>query len=151
MKVEITTMPELRVAALRHRGAYNCIGKAFERLGHLAGPAGLFGPKSTMIAIYHDDPRTTPEADLRSDAGCTIAPGTAVPEGLAEHTIPAGKYAKARHKGPYSTLPETWAKLSREWLPASGQRRRPGVSYELYDHPTPDPADLITDIYIPLG
>lgn len=152
MKVMIVEMPELRVAALRHRGAYNRIGGAFTKLGPIAGPAGLFGPTSTMIAVYHDDPRTTPEAELRSAAGCTVASGVVVPDGLVEVRVPAGRYAMARHVGSYATLPETWARLTRDWFPTSGHRRGAGVSYELYDHPdNKGPDELITDVYVPVA
>jgi AraC family transcriptional regulator len=152
MKIGIVEMPELRVVALRHRGAYNRIGDAFAKLGTIAGPSGLFGRQAIMIAVYHDDPRTTPEAELRSNAGCTIAEGVSIPEGLIEVRVPAGRYAMAQHVGPYATLPATWATLSREWLPASGHRRGPGMSYELYDHPDhKGPDELITDVYIPLA
>ena len=152
MNVEIVDMPALRVAALRHRGAYNRIGTAFTNLGPIAGPAGLFGRQSIMIAVYHDDPRTTPESELRSDAGCTVAESVVIPEGLHEVRVPTGRYAKARHIGSYATLPATWAKLTREWLPSSGHRRRMGMSYEMYDHPDgKSPDELVTDVYVPLG
>ena len=151
MNVEIVEMPGLRVAAMRHRGAYNRIGGAFTRLGPIAGSAGLFGPKAIMIAAYHDDPRTTPEPQLRSDAGCTVAEGVSIPDGLHELRVPAGRYAKARHVGSYATLPETRARLV-AWLLTSGHRRGTGASYELYDHPdNKGPDELITDVYVPLA
>jgi len=52
MNVEITTRPELRVAAVRHVGPYNQISEAFGRLGDVAGkgaPAALYGALSSGI------------------------------------------------------------------------------------------------------
>src|SRR5262245_55967044 len=75
MDVEIKDMPELRVATVRQTGPYNQIPKAFERLGAIAGAAGLIRQASTMIAIYHDDPESTPQDQLRSDAGLVVPEG----------------------------------------------------------------------------
>lgn len=38
MEVAITTEPARRLAAVRHVGPYNQIGRAFARLGHTLGP-----------------------------------------------------------------------------------------------------------------
>jgi AraC family transcriptional regulator len=152
MEVEITNRPELRVAAVHHVGAYDRISEAFDRLGAIAGQAGLFGPGASMIGVYHDDPEKTPEDKLRSDAGITIQPATKLPTGLTELKIPAGRYARATYKGPYNGLPAVWSQLKSEWLPKSGHRRGDGVAYELYrNNPmNAKPEDLLTDIYIPL-
>jgi AraC family transcriptional regulator len=69
MEVAIKEMQELRVATISHVGPYNRISEAFARLGELAGAAGLLGPEAAMLAIYHDDPETTPASELRSEAG----------------------------------------------------------------------------------
>ena len=152
MDVEITNRPELRAVAVRHVGPYNRISEAFGRLGAIAGQAGLVGPGTTMIAIYHDDPETTPEENLRSDAALVIPADARVPEGLTELTIPAGRYARATHVGPYDNLGDSWARLMGEWLPRSGQRVGDGVSYEVYrNNPmNAKPNELITDMYVPL-
>jgi AraC family transcriptional regulator len=152
MNAGITNRPDLRAAALRHVGPYNRISEAFGRLGEIAGRAGLFGPEATMIAVYHDDPETTPAESLRSDAAITISPTAAVPDGLTEIRIPAGRYARATHAGPYTGLGDAWARLMGEWLPHSGYRLGDGVSYELYrNHPgNAQPNELLTDLYIPL-
>jgi AraC family transcriptional regulator len=77
MEVEVKQVDELRVAALRHVGPYPGLGEAFARLSQIAGAAGLFRPGVFMLGIFHDDPRTTPEAELRSDAAvrATISTG----------------------------------------------------------------------------
>jgi AraC family transcriptional regulator len=153
MQVEIKQMPEFRVATVRHTGPYNQIPVAFERLGAVAGPAGLFQTGATVLAIYHDDPETTPQDELRSDAAVVIAADVPLPEGLVEQHLAAGRYACALHVGPYEKLGDAWARFMGEWLPASGHRVGSGASYEIYLN---DPAkvakdDLRTEMYIALA
>jgi AraC family transcriptional regulator len=153
MQVEITTQPALRVGAVRHVGPYNQVNSAFARLGEIAARAGLFQLKgATMIGMYHDDPESTPPEKLRSDAGIIVPEGVALPDGIAEHRLPAGKYAKAVHRGPYDTLGDTWQRMMGEWLPASGHRVKASPSYERYlnDPRTAKPEDLITEILVPV-
>ncbi len=152
MNVEITNQPELHAVAVHHVGPYNRISEAFGKLGDIAHPAGIIGPDTTMIAIYHDDPETTPEDELESDAALVIPPTVPVPKGLTEITIPAGRYARTTHVGPYEKLPDAWARLMGDWLPRSGHRVGDGVSYEVYRN-TPGnaaPDELITELYVPL-
>jgi AraC family transcriptional regulator len=153
MDVNIKDMPELRVATVRHVGPYNQIPKAFERLGAVAGPAGLLRHSSGMMAIYHDDPETTPQDQLRSDAALVVPDGVKMPEGLVEQHIAAGRYAHTVHIGPYEQLGDVWARLLGEWVPASGHRIGDGVSYEIYSN-TPElvpKQELRTELYVPLA
>jgi DNA gyrase inhibitor len=153
MNVEIKNMPELRVATVRHVGPYNQIPKAFERLGAIAGPAGLIAQSSAMIAIYHDDPESTPQEQLRSDAALAVPEDITLPEGLVEQHIAGGRYAKTIHVGPYEQLGDTWARFLGEWVPASGNRIGDGVSYEIYQNtPAQVPMqELRTELYVPLA
>lgn len=152
MEVKIREMPELRVATVPHVGPYNRISEAFARLGELAAGAALYGPETAMIAIYHDDPETTPAAELRSDAALVISPDARVPAGLGERRLSAGRYACTTHIGPYEKLGDTWARFMGEWLPRSGHRMRDEVSYEIYRNtPASVPREqLETELYIPL-
>ena len=154
MDVEIIEMPELRVGAVPHVGPYNQISQAFGRLGAIAGPAGLFRqPGAAMIALYHDDPDSTPPDQLRSDAAIVVPEGVPLPAGLVEQRIAAGRYARTVHVGPYEQLGDVWARFMGEWLPASGHRLGAGASYEIYrNDPTKVPAaGLITELYISIA
>lgn len=146
MNVEIKHVDEQRVAAVRHRGPYNQINEAFEKLGQIAGPGGLFNdPKVAMVGLYYDDPDTTPADQLQSDAGLVVSQSTKLPSGLSEERIPAGDYAVTLHVGPYEKLPDVWARFMGEWLPSSGYRfADDGLSYELYlNDPTQVPKDQL--------
>jgi AraC family transcriptional regulator len=154
MHVEIDQMPELRIGTVHHVGPYNQIPQAFGRIGSIAGPAGLFQkPGAAMIAIFHDDPDTTPQDQLRSDAGIVVPDQVPLPEGLVEQRMLAGRYSRAVHVGPYEPLPDAWARFMGEWLPASGHRIGAGASYEIYrNDPTKVPKEeLRTDMYIPIA
>lgn len=154
MEVTIETMPALRLATVRHVGPYSEIGATFHRLGVIAGAAGLYAHADPrMIALYHDDPETTAAADLRSDAALVLRDAVAVPEGLTEASVPAGRYARVTHRGPYSGLGDTWARLMGKWLPQSGFRVGAGTPYEMYvnDPRTTPTDDLRTDLYLPLA
>ncbi len=150
MNVEIQNLEELRVAAVRHHGPYHRISEAFARLGAAVGPAGLIGPGCKMIGIYHDDPESTPEAELRSDAALSIPEDAKLPDGLTEMRIPGGRYARTIHVGPYEKLGDTWARFMGEWLPGSGHRVGDGAAIEIYRN-TPGqvpPEKLETELYI---
>jgi AraC family transcriptional regulator len=149
MNVQIVNQPDLRIAGIRHIGPYHEIGREFGRLGGLLKgppPAG-----SRMIALFHDDPAVTPPDKLRADAALTLPASTPAPAGLIEQHIPAGRYAKAIHKGGYEGLPATWNALKSEWLPKSGHKMG-GPSYEVYvNNPmTAAKEDLLTEIYLRL-
>ena len=153
MKVEIEHKPALRVAALTHVGPFHMIGEAFGRLAVIAGPAGLLAlPGAQMVAIYHDDPEVTPASELRSEAGVIVPEDIALPPTLHEVRLPAGRYARTTHLGPYDGLGDAWLQLMGSWLPASGERAGSGTCYEAYrtaDHARP--AELETDLYLSIA
>lgn len=154
MDVQIKQQPALRCFCLRHVGPYDRIHEAFDELHGIAVRAGLDGLAGVrLLALYHDDPETTPSAELRSDAAVAVPEGAPVPEGLAEQRSPAGRYAMTIHVGPYERIGETWARLKGQWLPASGERMGKGPSYEIYRNtPAEVPKEqLVTEIYVPLA
>jgi AraC family transcriptional regulator len=150
MNVTIKDQPELRVAGIRHIGPYQEIGRAFGKLGAIAGSA--MKPGMQMIGVYHDDPATTPPDRLRADAAITLPAGAPAPNGLVEARVPAGRYASVVHVGPYEGLPDTWAQLKNDWLPANGHAMG-HPSYELYlNDPMSTPkAELRTEILVRLS
>jgi AraC family transcriptional regulator len=151
MKVEIVERPALRLASVRHVGSYMRVGEAFQRLNDLVTKAGLSNPDTKLVGIYHDDPSTTPEDKLRSDAAITISAKTKLPAGLTELRIPAGRYAHTTHVGPYTGLGDAWNRL-REWLQKNKEKLGKGMSYEVYRN-TPmnaKPDELVTDLYLSL-
>jgi AraC family transcriptional regulator len=153
MHVDIERLPDLRLAAVAHVGPYPEIGKAFERLGQVAGAAGLFNnPSAMMIAVYHDDPDATPPSELRSSAALTVPDGVPLPAGLDEVRIAGGPYARHTHIGPYDALNAVWPRFLGEGLPASGHVLKDGPSLEIYrsDMRTTPKEQLRTDLLVPV-
>jgi AraC family transcriptional regulator len=154
MKVVIENQLQKRVAVVHHCGPYTAISQAFGVLGTLAGKAGLFeSPVAAMVGIYYDDPAAVPEAELRSDAGLVVPSGVVLPAELSEVELPAGKYARTTHLGPYHQLDGVWAELLKQWLPQSSYRLGSSPRYERYWN-TPmnaKPEQLKTDLYLPLA
>jgi AraC family transcriptional regulator len=138
---------------VRHLGPYPGIGAAFARLEAAAAEAGLLEPASVLIAIYLDNPRTTPAPELRSEAGFIIGPTVPAPPGLSLTSLPGGRYLYHRHEGSYAGLSAAWAHLRERGLHEHNVARREGPSYELYPNNPGNAAtsDLVTDIYIPVA
>jgi AraC family transcriptional regulator len=150
MHVNIKQQPELRVGTVRHIGPYERISQAFERLAKLMAGARR-PPKPQLLALYYDDPQKTPADSLRSDAAMAFPAGSAVPAGLIERRVAAGRYATTVHIGSYEHLPKAWADLKNE-IAARGLRPSGSVSYELYlnDPSTVSTKELQTELFIPL-
>jgi AraC family transcriptional regulator len=129
------------------------INQAFEKLGRIAAQTNLLGREAApMIAIYHDDPESTPADQLRSDAGVIVPEDATLPPPLTEQRLPAGLYACTVHIGPYERLGDAWQRLLGEWIPEHGKRVQ-GLSYERYlNMPGEVPNDeLRTEICVPVA
>lgn len=153
MDVRIETVPVMRVAFVRHTGPYCDAGPAWQRLMAWAGPRGLFGPQTKMLGVCHDDPDVTPPDKIRYDA-CVTVDARLQPEGdVGVQEVGGGEYAVTTHHGPYETLSQTYTQFCGEWLPASGRETRSAPPFEVYRNSPQNtaPADLLTDIYLPLA
>ena len=151
-QVDFRTLAQrVPVAAVMHQGSYMQIGQAFDRL--LVSGGALLRPDSLWFGLYFDDPATVAEADLRSAACISVAAGQALPEGLQQQAIPAGKYAVLTHKGAYAELSAAYDWLFGAWLPQSGEQPANGPCVEKYLNSPRDtaPKDLLTEIWLPLA
>lgn len=150
--VTIRAEPALRLAVLAHRGAYGAIGAAFDRLSAWAAARGLVGEETRFIALYHDDPMTVPEAELRSEAGLTVPPGVEGSEGVRILDLPPTRCAVLVFKGPYAELEPIYTWLYRDWLPTSGEEPadQPPREEYLNDPRSLPPSEWLTAIVLPL-
>ena len=154
---EVKDMPELTVAYIRHIGPYmgdqELFGKLFNKLMAWAGPRSLLRfPETRMMTIYHDNPDTTDESKLRTDAGITVPEDTQVEGEIGKARIPAGKYAVAHFEITPDQYIDAWAAVYGEWLPKNGYQPEDGPCYESYlNDPKQHPEGKhIVDIYIPV-
>lgn len=151
--VTIKTLPELQVVSIYHRGAYTKIGQAYDQLFGWLTPRGLVDEQTRVMTIGYDDPATVPEAELRSRACATVSKECTVDAPLEWWKIEGGRYAVLRYKGSYDALPSIYQWLFGTWLLQSGLALRDAPPFEEYIN-TPlntAPADLLTDIYLPLA
>ncbi|WP_270937492.1 AraC family transcriptional regulator [Falsiroseomonas oryzae] len=151
-EIAIRNEPALRLAALEHRGPYATMGTAFDRLGAWAAARGLIGPDTRFIGLYHDDPKTVPEKDLRSDACLTVPPGAEASEGVRILELPPTRVATLVFQGPYAELEPVYTWLYRDWLPGSGEEPadQPPREEYLNDPKSLPPAEWLTAIMMPL-
>jgi len=153
LDVRIERLDALRVAFVRHVGPYDAVGAAWGKLMSWAWPAGVFGPATHMLGICHDDCEITPPEKLRYDAAITV-PANVVAQGeIGIQETEPGEYAAVTHRGPYSRLGETYARLCGEWLPSSGAELRSAAPLEFYlNSPQNSPPErLLTRILLPLA
>lgn len=154
MELRIEHRAPTRIAYIAGVGAYSQVLPAsFARLRAFAGQRGLFArPGAVTLAVCHDDPETTPAAQIRSEAAITVDDAFR-PEGeVRARDLPGGKYAVATHVGAYDGLAAAWQELCGRLIPAAGLKFRRGEYFEVYvDTPTRVPADAVrTDLHVPV-
>jgi AraC family transcriptional regulator len=150
--VKVEDAPERRLAAMAHVGAYNGVSKSYEKVAAVFTIRDLWKHARGMVGIYYDDPSTVPEAELRSYAAVELADDVVVPDPLEEVLIRGDESAVLVMKGAYTGLQEAYEWLYGQWLPQSGRMPADQPSYEIYLNSPMDtaPADLLTQIYVPL-
>lgn len=151
-ELDIRTIAPIRCAAVPHRGPYTEIGPKYGQLAAWAAVAGLSWERPRVLAIPYDDPKTVPAAELRAHACLAVDDTVAVTPPAEEVVIAGGRYAVFRHVGPYADLHRTYRRIFGEALPAAGLEPadRPAFEDYLNAPAVTAPAELVTDIYVPL-
>lgn len=150
--VTVKKLRSRNLIGLPHTGDYTRLTDTYAKLFDLLDARDLTEKTRQMVAIFYDDPSKTAAANLRSFAAVT-APKTVPCEApLQPISLPTGPHAVLRFTGPYSGLPAAYAYLYGDWLAQSGQHPSGQPSYEVYINSprTTDPADLVTEICLPL-
>lgn len=134
MEVKIENVGEMTVVAMRHIGPYERIGDSFKFLFDWLKKHHI--PHDRALALYHEDPRMVPVADLRSDACVMVSDDFVLPKSdgldLRIEKIPAGEYAATTHVGSYEKLGATWEKFVVEELPKLDREVDRHMAFELY-------------------
>jgi AraC family transcriptional regulator len=151
-EVAIVDLAPLRVAAIQHRGDYQLMSKAFEKLAAAAATQGFLTDGTRTLGIYHDDPKAVPEAEHRATACMTVPNDWAPSDVFEEARIAGGRYARIVHTGPYTELEKPYDWLYRAWLPESGEEPRdlPCIEEYLNDPRQVSAKDLKTAVMMPL-
>jgi AraC family transcriptional regulator len=150
--VEIRDLPDMTVAALPHRGAYDRIGPTFDALARQIAASPLAGHVREAVGLYYDMPGQVPDSELRAHAGL-VTDGAPVPAGFDALALPGGRHAVLTVTGPFTLIPEGWAYLYGSWLPGSGEVPAERPPFELYvsDMETTPPDRMVTLICMPLA
>lgn len=153
MDVQIVNFPETRVAVVEHRGdpaqEHLSVMKLVEwRIANRLSPQ-----HHQSYGVHYNDPRNVPADQYRVDL-CVSYDGVveANPQGVITSVIPATRCAKARHIGSRENITTAY-ELYERWLPASGEQPGEFPIFFHYVNVGPDlqPAQMITDIYLPLS
>lgn len=157
MELSIRTEGAFTCLCMRHIGAYPSIGASFEKLYEWIQTHSI--TPGLALAIYHDEPGLTPEAELRSDAAIVIQDRPAVElktDNLVAGDvhileIPAATYAVVTHRGSYDQLARVWQDMMRT-MADQGLQMAPGFCFEKYlNDCTQVPEDqLLTEICEPI-
>ena len=150
--VAIETLPATRCASVAHKGDYMQIDQAMGRLFTALAAQKIIAPDQGMRAVFFDDPDLTPVEALRSRACSPVAQGLALGPPLEETVLRGGLYARLRYRGPYADMKGAYRWLLGVWLPQSGYEPDDDPIFEAYlNNPQHvAPAELITDIHLPL-
>ena len=151
--VDLDKVPQRRLGALMHRGAYTGIGQCFEQLVATASAKNLWPRVQGTVAVHYDDPNIVDEKELRCHAGLVITDDKPLPAELEEISLPAGECAVLHYKGPYTAIKVAYDYLYGDWLPKSGREPADLPPYEVYLNNPKDTqeSELLTDIVVPLA
>lgn len=151
--VQVRTVPSVQLAGLDHRGPYMQVGKAFETAYVRLAAQGLARPDTRWMAVYFDDPDAVPERQLSARAGLSLPDGTQPSAPLIAFELGGTPCAVLRHRGPYATMRAAYRWLYGRWLVQTGHSAADLPVFEEYLNNPRDtaPADLLTDIFLPLA
>jgi AraC family transcriptional regulator len=137
VKIEVINMPDIPIAYVRHKGAYNPLDKVlfqslFSTLMAWAVPAGLFNPPLTkaMTVYSSGHPDITEPENLCVDACISIDQHVAVNGEIGKRVIPGGRYAVLKlHEARLEECAVAWSEMFDHWLLDSGYEPGEGAYY----------------------
>ena len=154
MEVQTVNLAPIPVVMIRHTGPYEGISPVFDQLWQWVNAYGI--PAEYSIGIYWDNPDYVSANKLRSAACIKVPEGyTVVSDGglpLERTQIRGGNYAKTRFVGPYDALAPVWTEFTSFIENRLGATITDDPAFEAYlnDPATTAPADLITELYMPI-
>ncbi len=153
--VHLTAIDSFEVLGVPHKGSYMDISKSFTTLYGWLAARRASGNGLRCVGVYFDDPFRVVEKHWRSIA-CVVPQATvrelAIEPPLQKETVAGGRYAVLRYRGPYASMHAAYQWLFGHWLLTSGEQAADSPVFEDYLNSPLDtaPADLLTDLYMPL-
>lgn len=150
----LVDLPAMNLVGVRYHGDNSGgeLEQVWRRFGELLACSSLAAqPRRTYgLWVYPDSFQTSRDFDYL--AGLAVEALEAVPQGMVERRLPAGRYAVFEHVGSLRGIRQTYVYAYGDWLPHSGLR--PAAQYDLegYDERFmgPDRGDSILSILIPV-
>jgi AraC family transcriptional regulator len=134
MKIDLKTLPEIRVAYLRHTGPYGdpAIGRMWGRFAAWCTSRGLKDGRHASFGISRDSPEVTAADQLRYDACIEVDAGFTPDGDIGVQTIAPGLYACTRFSGTPDAIHAAWVALFNGWLADSAYQSDDRLCLEAY-------------------
>jgi AraC family transcriptional regulator len=116
MEIKLKKSKPLKIAYIKHRGAYDKIpfDKYFGELFAWLKEKRL-RPAGPPIGLFYDDPNNVPAPKCRSEVGILIKGRVKPEKKIKFKEIPSTKVAAITHRGPMKDYMKTYEKLN-EWI-----------------------------------
>ena len=160
IRMDISRIVDIAPPDMRDRGEFQVIGMSEEfSFENTAGVPKLWAKFAAREYELEQDPPIGYGVCYDADAegrftymsALEVDAGTAVPEGMARKTIPAGLYAVFTHDGHISDIGKTVYTIWNKALPDLGIEPREAPDFERYDHRfDPRTGRGVVEIWIPV-
>lgn len=150
---QIQFIPPTTLAYIRHTGSYDDVGKTWNKLSLWAIKHWQIGRHTSTLGIVHDNPDITETNAVRYDACLVIQKELkAGSSDMRFKTLPGGKYAVFRYRGPYEQFYTVYDYIYSVCLLEFGYALRDEPTLEWYVKSPPfyRPENYITDFYVPI-
>lgn len=110
---------------------------------------GKLDSGSFLLQLYPMKPNFNPEVDRFTQLfGYKVAEMHPVPPEMTTHAVPDNRYVSMTHRGPESTIGQTYDYLYGQWIPKHGYQPI-GYDFEYWgERYAPEQSDNEIDIYI---
>ena len=138
MPLTIRTLPRMRLAAMRHTGAYAHTGLTdlWERFGAWCATNRLTDPPPKFYGFSHDNPACTPPEQCRYDACVQIGVGLRTGPDVQVMDYEGGDYACLQFTGTGPEIAEAWGQMGAPGQLPEGWKiweGGPRAALEIYD------------------
>jgi len=155
VKVEVKTLPEIKVAYVLHMNGYEDgegIKNAYEKICAWAGPRGFMSAGTRLIGISPDNPDVTPKNKCRHCACIEVVEDVKSEGEVGVRKISAGTYAIGHFEGKDDIFKKAYEYMYGLWLPENGYQPENCPAFEQYtmspqDHPR---GYFVFDLCVPI-
>ena len=163
IQAEILTLPDKTLCGLYGQGfdkqSYFSVAKQlYQQIANsLSLPDGFDFSQHQLYGISIDNPWRVEQSQSRFFAGIALSSldtdTSARGANLEEYIMPAGLWARFKHKGPYQIMWQTILNIYAGWFSEHDYTLRDSALVQHYvnDVTVTVPDELVTDIYVPLS